>query len=131
MSATKIKNARLGWTVETIPKKYDLLSEERETVVTYNDKDKDCVIFTCNKALQRELQKKGYTILDQSESKESITFTAPKKMISFRTVSIVETKPKPKSTRKLTEEQKLKMQEGRKRFLEEQGEDNKPVLFEV
>ena len=69
---------------ERQPKNYKYTAEEKETIVNFSDASDTCVIYTCNKSLQLELTRKGYTQL--AKDTNSTTFECPKKMLTFRTL---------------------------------------------
>lgn len=65
-----------------------LTNYERETVICFEDSTDQSKIYTCNKALMRKLDRlanefpEAYTLLKYDEV--SVTYQAPKKLISFR-----------------------------------------------
>ena len=77
--ATQVKRERQ-------PKNYKYTAEEKETIVNFSDASDTCTVYTCNKSLQLELTRKGYTQL--AKDANSTTFECPKKLISFRTLKV-------------------------------------------
>ena len=69
---------------EKIPKGHFLTPEEKETVITFDDSCDACTIYTCNKSLQLELKRKGYTT--KTKDAYGITFECTKNLLTFRTL---------------------------------------------
>jgi len=66
---------------------YSLSKYEKETVITFNDKDDMATIYTCNKSLINKLDKfcsKSPVILLKKSDEYSKTYIIPKKYISIR-----------------------------------------------
>lgn len=90
---------------EQQPINYKLTKAEQETHTVYDRETNETTIYSSIPADIRRCKKAGYTLV--SEDKWGATFVTKKK-ISFRNDN-----PKP-NKRKLSDEQKQKMQEGRK-----------------
>ena len=69
---------------EKLVKNIKPTAEERETIVRFDDSCNTAVVYTCNRGLQQELKKKGYTLVDKSTNDS--TYEVDKRYISFRTV---------------------------------------------
>ena len=80
--------------------KYKPLNNERETVITYNDAEKEATVYTLNKPLQRKLEKfseKNSEVVKTCEDAYSQTYRMPKRFVRFRL---------PSSRKEMTEDQK-------------------------
>lgn len=69
----------------------DLKKYERETVITFNELEKEALIYTSNRGILTKCNKAGYELV--REDKFSKQFKCPKRCISFRNVNKKPRKP--------------------------------------
>lgn len=83
-----------------------LSKREQETIILFNEEDKEATCYTCNKSLARkldDLSAQSSAITRVREDKHGRTYTFPKKWLRV------------KMPRVLSEEQRLKLSEEAKR----------------
>ena len=73
-------------------KKLQLTSEERETIILFNDASKSCTVYTCSRPVMTKLDKlcisnpKAWKLIEKD--KESKTYSTTKNLISFRSEKV-------------------------------------------
>jgi hypothetical protein len=98
-------------------KMYNLTSEEKETIIRFDDSSNIATVYTCNKSLMIKLQKfcdnnpDTYKLIESKSDNYSKTFEMSKKLVSFRSKKV---------TKVMSDEQRQKLSENMKKMKQSQ-----------